>query len=62
MPCNSALTINLNFTQSQVFSPARNHNVDIATCHPSAIEGLGSSTPDMSDHSTPVNQISETAI
>ena len=46
-------TINLHFSQSQVLSPTRNHNVDIATCHPSATEGFGDSSSDMFDRSTP---------
>jgi len=40
-------TINLHFSQSQVFSPARNHNVDVATFHPSATEGFGDSSSNM---------------
>ena len=51
-------TINLHFCQSQILSLARNHNVDIATCHPSAIVGFGDSSSDISDHSTPGSQIS----
>ena len=50
-------TINLHFGQSQILPLARNHNVDVATWHPSAVVGFGDSSSEMSDHSTPGNQM-----